>query len=149
MVMIYNFGFLCIGVKCEFKFGFECYWKGELLCDELKVFGVELCWCYWYDQCDFDFVLIGDFVFYDQVFDMSFMFGNLLKCVQDFYGDVFDNVFCVVCGWLVQLVEVYGVCCGGVVVGEMMKWFDMNYYYIVLEFYVDMNFLFDLLCLLQ
>lgn len=30
MIMIYIFGYFCIGEKCELKFVFEKYWCGEI-----------------------------------------------------------------------------------------------------------------------
>ena len=36
---------------------------------------------------------VGDFAFYDQVLDMSFMLGNLPERVRGFHGDALDNYF--------------------------------------------------------
>jgi len=149
MVTTHNLGFPRIGAKRELKFGLERYWKGESSRDELKALGAELRQRHWNDQRDLDLAPIGDFAFYDQVLDMSFTLGNLPKRVQGFHGDVLDNYFRVARGRSAQSAEEHAACCGGVAAGEMTKWFDTNYHYIVPEFHADTNFSLDPSRLLQ
>jgi len=149
MVTTHNLGFPRIGAKRELKFGLERYWKGESSRDELKALGAELRERHWNDQRDLDLAPIGDFSFYDQVLDMSFTLGNLPKRVQGFHGDVLDNYFRVARGRSAQAADEHATCCGGVSAGEMTKWFDTNYHYIVPEFHADTNFSLDPSCLLQ
>ncbi|WP_175799609.1 5-methyltetrahydropteroyltriglutamate--homocysteine S-methyltransferase [Burkholderia ambifaria] len=149
MVTTHNLGFPRIGAKRELKFGLERYWKGESSRDELKALGAELRERHWNDQRALDLAPIGDFAFYDQVLDMSFMLGNLPKRVQGFHGDVLDNYFRVARGRSAQAADEHAACCGGVSAGEMTKWFDTNYHYIVPEFHADTNFSLDPSCLLQ
>ncbi|MET3822545.1 5-methyltetrahydropteroyltriglutamate--homocysteine methyltransferase [Burkholderia sp. PvR073] len=149
MVTTHNLGFPRVGAKRELKFGLERYWKGESSRDELKALGAELRERHWNDQRDLDLAPIGDFSFYDQVLDMSFTLGNLPKRVQGFHGDVLDNYFRVARGRSAQAVDEHAACCGGVSAGEMTKWFDTNYHYIVPEFHADTNFSLDPSCLLQ
>ncbi|WAS57282.1 5-methyltetrahydropteroyltriglutamate--homocysteine S-methyltransferase [Burkholderia ambifaria] len=149
MVTTHNLGFPRIGAQRELKFGLERYWKGESSRDALKALGAELRARHWNDQRDLDRAPIGDFSFYDQVLDMSFTLGNLPKRVQGFHGDVLDNYFRVARGRSAQAVDEHGACCGGVSAGEMTKWFDTNYHYIVPEFHADTNFSLDPSCLLQ
>ncbi|MBR8131147.1 5-methyltetrahydropteroyltriglutamate--homocysteine S-methyltransferase [Burkholderia ambifaria] len=149
MVTTHNLGFPRIGAKRELKFGLERYWKGESSRDELKALGAELRERHWNDQRDLDLAPIGDFSFYDQVLDMSFTLGNLPKRVQGFHGDVLDNYFRVARGRSAQAGDEHATCCGGVSAGEMTKWFDTNYHYIVPEFHADTNFSLDPSCLLQ
>lgn len=149
MVTTHNLGFPRIGAKRELKFGLERYWKGESSRDALKALGAELRQRHWHDQRDLDLAPIGDFAFYDQVLDMSFTLGNLPKRVQDFHGDALDNYFRVARGRSAQLAEEHAACCGGVAAGEMTKWFDTNYHYIVPEFHADTNFSLDPSRLLQ
>ncbi|AOI60845.1 5-methyltetrahydropteroyltriglutamate--homocysteine S-methyltransferase [Burkholderia diffusa] len=149
MVTTHNLGFPRIGAKRELKFGLERYWKGESSRDELKALGAELRRRHWNDQRDLDLAPIGDFAFYDQVLDMSFTLGNLPKRVQDFHGDALDNYFRVARGRSAQSAEEHAACCGGVAAGEMTKWFDTNYHYIVPEFHADTNFSLDPSRLLQ
>ncbi|MBY4771513.1 5-methyltetrahydropteroyltriglutamate--homocysteine S-methyltransferase [Burkholderia ambifaria] len=149
MVTTHNLGFPRIGAQRELKFGLERYWKGESSRDELKALGAELRERHWNDQRDLDLAPIGDFSFYDQVLDMSFTLGNLPKRVQGFHGDVLDNYFRVARGRSAQAADEHATCCGGVSAGEMTKWFDTNYHYIVPEFHADTNFSLDPSCLLQ
>ncbi|WP_420211841.1 5-methyltetrahydropteroyltriglutamate--homocysteine S-methyltransferase [Burkholderia aenigmatica] len=149
MVTTHNLGFPRIGAKRELKFGLERYWKGESSRDELKALGAQLRERHWSDQRDLDFAPVGDFAFYDQVLDMSFTLGNLPKRVQGFHGDALDNYFRVARGRSAQSEEAHAACCGGVAAGEMTKWFDTNYHYIVPEFHADTNFSLDPSRLLQ
>ncbi|OXI41717.1 5-methyltetrahydropteroyltriglutamate--homocysteine S-methyltransferase [Burkholderia aenigmatica] len=149
MVTTHNLGFPRIGAKRELKFGLERYWKGESSRDELKALGAQLRERHWHDQRDLDFAPVGDFAFYDQVLDMSFTLGNLPKRVQGFHGDALDNYFRVARGRSAQSEEAHAACCGGVAAGEMTKWFDTNYHYIVPEFHADTNFSLDPSRLLQ
>jgi 5-methyltetrahydropteroyltriglutamate--homocysteine methyltransferase len=84
-------------------------------------------------------VPVGDFSFYDQVLDMSFTLGNLPERVRlprrpagqllprgaRPFGPGADE---------------HHACCGGVAAGEMTKWFDTNYHYIVPEFTATTEF---------
>ncbi|PXX28707.1 MULTISPECIES: 5-methyltetrahydropteroyltriglutamate--homocysteine S-methyltransferase [Burkholderia] len=149
MVRTHNLGFPRIGAKRELKFGLERYWKGESSRDALKALGAELRQRHWNEQRDLDLAPIGDFAFYDQVLDMSFMLGNLPKRVHGFHGDVLDNYFRVARGRSAQSAQEHAACCGGVSAGEMTKWFDTNYHYIVPEFHADTNFSLDPSRLLQ
>ncbi|VWD45440.1 5-methyltetrahydropteroyltriglutamate--homocysteine methyltransferase [Burkholderia lata] len=149
MVTTHNLGFPRIGAKRELKFGLERYWKGESSRDALKALGTELRLRHWNDQRGLDLAPVGDFAFYDQVLDMSFTLGNLPKRVQGFHGDVLDNYFRVARGRSAQSAEEHAACCGGVSAGEMTKWFDTNYHYIVPEFHADTNFSLDPSRLLQ
>ena len=137
MTTIHNLGFPRIGAKRELKFALESYWKGESSRDELKALGSRLRQRHWNAQAGLDLVPVGDFSFYDQVLDMSFLLGNLPERVQGFHGDVLDNYFRVARGRSAQSSE-GNSCCGhhhgGVAAGEMTKWFDTNYHYIVPEF---------------
>ncbi len=143
MVITHNLGFPRIGVKRELKFAVESYWKGESSRDELKAFGAELRQRHWNDQAALDFVPVGDFAFYDQMLDMAFTLGNLPERVSDFHGDTLDNYFRVARGRSAKGTEDHADCCGGVAAGEMTKWFDTNYHYIVPEFTANTEFSLD------
>jgi 5-methyltetrahydropteroyltriglutamate--homocysteine methyltransferase len=97
----------------------------------------------WQEQAQLDFAPVGDFAFYDQILDMSFTLGNLPARVQGFHGDALDNYFRVARGRSAQSAEEHAHCCGGVAAGEMTKWFDTNYHYIVPEFTQDTQFALD------
>jgi 5-methyltetrahydropteroyltriglutamate--homocysteine methyltransferase len=143
MATTHNLGFPRIGAKRELKFALESYWKGESSLDELKGLGAQLRQRHWAHQADLDFAAVGDFAFYDQVLDMSFTLGNLPRRVQGFHGDALDNSFRVARGRSTQAAEEHDGCCGGVAAGEMTKWFDTNYHYIVPEFTSATSFSLD------
>ncbi|GGH50011.1 5-methyltetrahydropteroyltriglutamate--homocysteine methyltransferase [Comamonas phosphati] len=168
MTTIHNLGFPRIGARRELKFALESYWKGESSRDELKKLGAELRSRHWSNQEGLDLVPVGDFAFYDQVLDMSFTLGNLPERVQGFHGDALDNYFRVARGRSVPTSEVgrsvpttseagrwasgaeHAACCGdGVAAGEMTKWFDTNYHYIVPEFHAGTEFRLDASRLLE
>ena len=143
MATIHNLGFPRIGARRELKFALESYWKGESSLDQLKKLGADLRQRHWTQQAGLDLVPVGDFSFYDQVLDMSFALGNLPERVRDFHGDALDNYFRVARGRSAQTAEAHGACCGGVAAGEMTKWFDTNYHYIVPEFTAATEFQLD------
>jgi hypothetical protein len=149
MVTTHNLGFPRIGAKRELKFALEAYWKGQSSRDELKALGKELRQRHWQNQSGLDLVPVGDFAFYDQVLDMSFTLGNLPERVHGFHGDPLDNYFRVARGRSAAGAEDHAGCCGGVAAGEMTKWFDTNYHYIVPEFTADTEFKLDASRLLQ
>lgn len=143
MAKIHNLGFPRIGAKRELKFGLEAYWKGQSSRDELNELGAQLRKINWENQGGLDWIPVGDFSFYDQVLDISFTLGNLPNRVRDFHGDTLDNYFRVARGRSAQAAEEHAQCCGGVAAGEMTKWFDSNYHYIVPEFKADTQFKLD------
>tara|TARA_Y100000780_G_scaffold48926_1_gene40836 strand:- start:1123 stop:3414 length:2292 start_codon:yes stop_codon:yes gene_type:complete len=140
MARIHNLGFPRIGARRELKFALESYWKDQSFRDELKATAATLRQRHWAQQAELDLVPVGDFSFYDQVLDMSFTLGNLPERVRDFRGDELDNYFRVARGRSAQSAEEHAQCCGGVAAGEMTKWFDTNYHYIVPEFTKDTAF---------
>jgi 5-methyltetrahydropteroyltriglutamate--homocysteine methyltransferase len=143
MVTVHNLGFPRIGAKRELKFALESYWKGESTRDALKDLGAQLRTRHWSNQASLDLVPVGDFSFYDHVLDMSFTLGNLPERVRGFHGDSLDNYFRVARGRSAQGGEEHSACCGGVAAGEMTKWFDTNYHYIVPEFTAGTEFTLD------
>ncbi|HTJ93333.1 MAG TPA: 5-methyltetrahydropteroyltriglutamate--homocysteine S-methyltransferase [Pararobbsia sp.] len=143
MVTTHNLGFPRIGAKRELKFALESYWKGQSSRDELKSVAAQLRLRHWQNQQTLDLAPVGDFAFYDQVLDMSFTLGNLPARVQGFHGDVLDNYFRVARGRSVQTADEHSTCCEGVAAGEMTKWFDTNYHYIVPEFTAATEFKLD------
>jgi len=147
MVRTHNLGFPRIGAQRELKFGLEAYWKGQSTLNDLKALGATLRQQNWADQAPLDLAPVGDFSFYDQVLDLSFTLGNLPERVRGFQGDALDNCFRVARGRSAQPAEAHAGCgsgCGGgVAAGEMTKWFDTNYHYIVPEFTAATTFKLD------
>jgi len=149
MVTTHNLGFPRIGAKRELKFSLEAYWKGQSSRDDLKALGAELRQRHWQQQSGLDLVPVGDFSFYDHVLDMSFTLGNLPERARGFHGDQLDNYFRIARGRSAQGAEEHAGCCGGIAAGEMTKWFDTNYHYIVPEFTAATEFRLDASRLLE
>jgi 5-methyltetrahydropteroyltriglutamate--homocysteine methyltransferase len=89
---------------------------------------------HWQHQAHLDFVPVGDFSLYDQVLDMSFLLGNVPDRAHGHGGDALDAYFRIARGRAVNSD------CGCVHAGEMTKWFDTNYHYIVPEFDAGTSF---------
>jgi 5-methyltetrahydropteroyltriglutamate--homocysteine methyltransferase len=147
MAITHNLGFPRIGARRELKFALEAYWSGSSDLAALKVIGAELRSRHWDDQSQLDWVPVGDFAFYDQVLDMSFTLGHLPARVTRFEGDPLDNYFRVARGRSAASADEEGE--GVVSAGEMTKWFDTNYHYIVPEFEATTTFKLDASRLLE
>jgi 5-methyltetrahydropteroyltriglutamate--homocysteine methyltransferase len=144
MVTTHSLGFPRIGAKRELKFALEDYWKGLSSGDELTALGAQLRQRHWDNQSGLDLVPVGDFSFYDQMLDMSFMLGNVPDRVQRLEGSSLDSYFRVARGRSAS-----DSACSGVHAGEMTKWFDTNYHYIVPEFSAATDFRLDASRLLE
>ena len=150
MALVHNLGFPRIGAQRQLKFALEAYWSGHSSRDELNALSTELRRDHWALQAALDFVPVGDFSLYDQVLDMSFTLGNLPERVRGFTGETLDNYFRVARGRSAPShasdfsgEDGGGPPCCGVTAGEMTKWFDTNYHYIVPEFDADTTFALD------
>ena len=135
MVTTHNLGFPRIGSKRELKFALESYWKKNTNRADLLTTGAELRKRHWLQQSNLDLVPVGDFSFYDQVLDMSFLLGHIPDRVQHADSDKLDQYFRVARGRAVNDDD-----CSCVRAGEMTKWFDTNYHYIVPEFNSETTF---------
>lgn len=163
MALIHNLGFPRIGAQRELKFALEAYWRGDSSRDELIGVGAALRRRHWAQQARLDFTPVGDFSFYDHVLDMSFTLGHLPERVRGFKGHELDNYFRVARGRSADRAAAQlgqgnaershaghnhnnedhaGAECCPVTAGELTKWFDTNYHYIVPEF--DSTTTFDL-----
>jgi 5-methyltetrahydropteroyltriglutamate--homocysteine methyltransferase len=149
MTLTHNLGFPRIGSRRDLKFALESYWKGQSSLAELKATGAQLRQRHWINQANLDLVPVGDFAYYDQMLDMSFTLGNLPERVRGFHGDPLDNYFRVARGRSAHTVDHAECCGGGVAAGEMTKWFDTNYHYIVPEFSAGTTFELDASRLLE
>jgi len=149
MTITHNLGFPRIGTRRELKFALESYWKGQSPLSELIQAGARLRRQHWQDQAALDWVPVGDFSFYDQMLDMSFMLGNLPERVRDYPGHPLDNYFRVARGRSAPAQAAAAAPCGDVAASEMTKWFDTNYHYIVPEFHAGTQFRLDARSLLE
>jgi 5-methyltetrahydropteroyltriglutamate--homocysteine methyltransferase len=129
MATTHNLGFPRIGAKRELKFAQEAFWHNDLNEQDLQSVGASLRNKHWELQRTLDFVPVGDFSFYDQVLDMSVTLGNLPSRAQTNEGSELDKYFRVARGQ-----SAGDTTCGSIHAGEMTKWFDTNYHYIVPEF---------------
>lgn len=145
MVTTHNLGFPRIGKKRELKFALEKYWKREITKKALEQTAGSLRQQHWQFQSALNLTPVGDFSFYDQVLDTSFMLGNIPTRVHDLKGDSLDNYFRVARGRSATDDST----CSCVSAGEMTKWFDTNYHYIVPEFDKDTSFSLNAEYLLQ
>jgi 5-methyltetrahydropteroyltriglutamate--homocysteine methyltransferase len=135
MVTTHNLGFPRIGKNRELKFALEKHWRNELSQEELQDTAQILRKQHWQDQANLDYVSVGDFSFYDQVLDMSFILGNIPARVLGLQGNELDNYFRLARGCSAGDES---TCC--INAGEMTKWFDTNYHYIVPEFDKNTSF---------
>ncbi len=128
----HNLGFPRIGAKRELKTATEAFWAGKLPLEELLATGAALRKAHWQLQqaAGVDLIPSNDFSFYDQMLDQSCLLGNLPPRFHHAGGPVeLPLLFKVARG----SGEHDGCGCGATA-GEMTKWFDTNYHYIVPEF---------------
>ena len=137
MARIHNLGFPRIGAERELKFALEKHWKATLGHAQLEALGAELRQQNWLRQSKLDLVPVGDFSFYDQVLDTSFLLGNVPARARVGEGHALDAYFRVARGRAAADTD------GGVAAGEMTKWFDTNYHYIVPELSSQTTFRLD------
>lgn len=138
MALTHNLGFPRIGAKRELKFALESYWKGQSSEQELQETASQLRARHWQCQKNLDWLPVGDFSLYDQILDMSFALGNLPNRIKQQKGSQLDNYFRLARGR--SSVNEHAATCCNVSAGEMTKWFDTNYHYIVPELNADSRF---------
>lgn len=135
MTIIHNLGFPRVGALRELKFAQEAYWRGETDAEELQAVAKALRARHWQNQQHLDYLPVGDFTLYDHILDMSQTLGNLPARVTALDGDDLDAFFRTARGRSPK-----DQAAGGVAAGEMTKWFNTNYHYIVPEFTQDTEF---------
>lgn len=137
MITTHSLGFPRIGRQRELKFALERYWKKTLDEETLLATAADIQARHWHDQSIVDWVPVGDFSLYDHVLDTSFLLGNIPARFGQLSGSELDHYFRAARGRAVSDDE-----CACVSAGELTKWFDTNYHYIVPEF--DKNTRFSL-----
>ncbi|MDX1492307.1 MAG: 5-methyltetrahydropteroyltriglutamate--homocysteine S-methyltransferase [Pseudohongiellaceae bacterium] len=135
MVTTHNLGYPRVGARRELKFALENYWQQKSSSQDLLETATALRQQHWQDQSVLDLVPVGDFSLYDHVLDMSATLGNLPARAQHGDASELDQYFRAARGRSALDQE---SCC--VPAGEMTKWFDTNYHYIVPEFCKDTHF---------
>ncbi|QOJ24040.1 MAG: 5-methyltetrahydropteroyltriglutamate--homocysteine S-methyltransferase [Gammaproteobacteria bacterium] len=136
MVTTHNLGFPRIGKNRELKLALEKYWQGAISEAALLNSARNLQTQHWQDQSQLDWIPAGDFSLYDHVLDTSFLLGNIPERVSALTGSELDSYFRVARGRSAADKSA----CSCVSAGEMTKWFDTNYHYIVPEFARDTKF---------
>lgn len=130
MVTTHSLGFPRIGNNRELKFALESFWQGQTTERDLAQVGRTIRNQNWRTQSRLDFVPTGDFSFYDQILDTSFALGNIpSRTIIDGESSSIDQYFRAARGNSGQHSS-----CQGTHAGEMTKWLDTNYHYIVPEF---------------
>jgi 5-methyltetrahydropteroyltriglutamate--homocysteine methyltransferase len=138
-------GYPRIGPDRELKKATEAYWKGHLSAAALAATGAELRRRNWETQrrAGIDLPPSNDFSFYDQVLDTSCLLGNVPPRFAWDGGPVDADLYF----WIARGVHPGGDAghadcpsCAATFAGEMTKWFDTNYHYIVPEFRADTAF---------
>jgi 5-methyltetrahydropteroyltriglutamate--homocysteine methyltransferase len=134
----HNLGFPRIGDNRELKHALESYWRGETSQAQLLETGTLLRKKNWDYQKGLNYAPVGDFSFYDQVLDTSWMLGNIPARAQETGGSPLARYFR----------TARGQSAGDgkdnqIPAGEMTKWFDTNYHYIVPEFESSTTFCLD------
>lgn len=142
MATTHNLGFPRIGAQRELKFALKSYWNGDADAAKLGTTASELRKRHWQLQGQLDWLPLGDFTLYDQVLDMSIILGHIPERVHNLPGNELTTYSRIARG---RAPEDCG--CGaedtdnsGVAAGEMTKWFDTNYHYIVPEFSASTEF---------
>ncbi|WP_417516621.1 5-methyltetrahydropteroyltriglutamate--homocysteine S-methyltransferase [Marinobacter sp.] len=135
MTTTHNLGYPRIGPRRELKFALEALWHGTSSEHALQETAVDLRAQNWQEQAGLSLAPVGDFSLYDQVLDMSATLGNLPGRALAQQGSPLDEYFRVARGRSPS----DSACCS-VHAGEMTKWFDTNYHYIVPEFSADTSF---------
>jgi 5-methyltetrahydropteroyltriglutamate--homocysteine methyltransferase len=127
MITTHNLGSPRIGAKRELKFALESYWENTCSADVLNETADTLTKQNLTQQSKLDYVPVGDFSLYDHVLDTSFLLGNVPKRFHNEGDGHLDTYFKAARGRSTN----EHTCCAAA--GEMTKWFDTNYHYIVPE----------------
>ncbi|MGF7410845.1 5-methyltetrahydropteroyltriglutamate--homocysteine S-methyltransferase [Providencia alcalifaciens] len=134
-VINHTLGFPRVGLKRELKRAQEDYWAGKIDQTALLDTGYQLRVRHWEQQknAGIDLLPVGDFAWYDQVLTTSLLLGNVPPRHQNEDGTVdLDTLFRVARG--------RAPTGKSAAAGEMTKWFNTNYHYIVPEFQQGQQF---------
>jgi 5-methyltetrahydropteroyltriglutamate--homocysteine methyltransferase len=144
--LTHTLGYPRIGEKRELKKATEAYWKGQLGLEALKHTGRDLRLRHWRAQqaAGIDLIPSNDFSFYDQVLDTTCLVGNVPHRFAWDGGPIdLDLRFLIARGKSPDGDHDHAGCKGEhepTFAGEMTKWFDTNYHYIVPEFASNTEF---------
>ncbi|WP_265693158.1 5-methyltetrahydropteroyltriglutamate--homocysteine S-methyltransferase [Providencia rustigianii] len=128
-------GFPRVGLKRELKRAQEDYWASKIDQRALLETGYQLRARHWEQQknAGVELLPVGDFAWYDQVLTTSLLLGNVPPRHQNEDGSIdLDTLFRVARGRAPTGTPAAA--------GEMTKWFNTNYHYIVPEFQQGQTF---------
>ncbi|HDN2511443.1 TPA: 5-methyltetrahydropteroyltriglutamate--homocysteine S-methyltransferase [Providencia rettgeri] len=134
-VINHTLGFPRVGLKRELKRAQEDYWAGKINQSALLAVGHELRVRHWEQQknAGVELLPVGDFAWYDQILTTSLLLGNVPPRHQNEDGSIdLDTLFRVARGRAPTGTPAPA--------GEMTKWFNTNYHYIVPEFQKGQKF---------
>ncbi|WP_456404112.1 5-methyltetrahydropteroyltriglutamate--homocysteine S-methyltransferase [Thiolapillus sp.] len=135
MSIVHNSGFPRIGHQRELKFALESYWRKDSSADDLFQTARRLRQKHWrlQQQAGVDLLPVNDFSFYDHILDHSLLLGAIPERFGELSGHGHaDAAFCIAQGRDAQGEPVAA--------GEMTKWFDTNYHFIVPELHPGQRF---------
>jgi 5-methyltetrahydropteroyltriglutamate--homocysteine methyltransferase len=135
-IEIASLGFPRIGRQRELKFALEKYWRGELTQAELALVAKDLRSTHWKWQAEAGVTLlpVGDFAYYDQVLTLS----ATLNAIPERHRD--DSETKIGLDTLFRVARGRAPTGKDAAAGEMTKYFNTNYHYIVPELTVDQQF---------
>ncbi len=155
-IRIHNLGYPRIGEHRELKKATELHWQGKLPAGGLIATGRDLRRRNWLKQqaAGLDLIPCNDFSFYDHVLDTTCLLGNIPPRFATPPAEIsFDTQFRIARGAAAETGETGENACscpshgdqdfaskGPAFAGEMTKWFDTNYHYIVPEFHSATRF---------
>ncbi len=131
MTQAHILGLPRIGSKRELKFALESYWQGKITENDLLgvAKNVRQANYQWQKDAGMDYITAGDFCLYDHLLDMSVFFNIIPTRHQQAISNpnsLLDKMFLIARGKNAKGDEATA--------GELTKWFDTNYHYIVPEF---------------
>lgn len=134
-VTVATLGFPRIGPRRELKFALENFWAGKTTEAELEQTAAELRSAAWARQAALgaDVLPSGDFSLYDHVLDTSVMLGAVPARYGAPSGATDLATYFAMARGTTGSADGCGHTHGSVTAGEMTKWFDTNYHYIVPE----------------
>jgi 5-methyltetrahydropteroyltriglutamate--homocysteine methyltransferase len=137
-MIAHNLGYPRIGNNRELKKASEQYWSGAITQQKLQDTAKAIRNNNWLTQKEagLDLIPCNDFSFYDQVLDMSFMFG----LIPDRFSPLLQKKDFTELDIYFAMARGYQKDCFDITAMEMTKWFDTNYHYIVPEFKKDQKF---------
>lgn len=126
MTISHSLGFPRIGPRRELKRALESYWAGKLDKAQFEAATNAVRADGWRAQSEagLDFIPVGDFALYDHVLDVSMMIGNIPDRFNT-TDSYIDKLFLMGRGRSIEGEPTAA--------GEMTKWFNTNYHYIVPE----------------